>query len=105
MAYDDIDIPLHSMQELETALANIIAEFEGTGGRSESFESAIGSPLGRSDLRSEAQRFEEAWNDKRDTLRDHLTDLKTRTTDTKNAWQDLDRELAAASEVSDGNDG
>lgn len=52
-----------------------------------------------------AQRFEEAWNDKRDTLRDHLADLKTRTTDTKNAWQDLDRELATASEVSDGNDG
>lgn len=105
MAYDDIDIPLHSMQELETALTNIIAEFEGTGGRSESLESAIGSPLGRSELRSEAQRFEEAWNDKRDTLRDHLADLKTRTTETKNAWQDLDRELATASEVSDGNDG
>ncbi|MCT9818889.1 hypothetical protein N3K63_01170 [Microbacterium sp. W1N] len=105
MAYDDIDIPMRSMSDLERAIKDTIAEFEAATGNSEALESAIGSPLGRGTLRAEAQRFEEAWDDKRKTLQEHLADLLERVSGTREAWQDLDRELATASEVQDGNDG
>lgn len=105
MAYDDIDVPMQSMRELEQAITDAIEEFKDATRNSEALESAIGSPLGRSSLRSEAQRFEEAWDDKRKTLEEHLTDLLERVSGTREAWEDLDRELAAASEVQDGNDG
>jgi hypothetical protein len=100
--YDDIDIPMRSMADLERALTDTIAEFESATRNSEALESAIGSPLGRSELRSQAQRFEEAWDDKRDTLREHLADLLERVSGTRQGWADLDRELATATDVSDG---
>ncbi|WP_307221164.1 hypothetical protein [Microbacterium arborescens] len=105
MAYDDIDVPMRTMSDLERALADTIAEFDAATSNSEALESAIGSPLDRSDLRAEAQRFEEAWNDKRQTLRDKLDELLQRVSGTREAWQELDSELANATEVSDGNDG
>jgi hypothetical protein len=105
MAYDDIDIPMSSMSDLERALADTIAEFESATGNSEALEAAIGNPLGRGELRAEAQRFEEAWDDKRDTLREHLQTLLERVQSTREAWQQLDTELANATQVTDGNDG
>ncbi|WAC66710.1 hypothetical protein OVA14_02730 [Agrococcus sp. SL85] len=105
MAYDDIDIPLRSMETLSTALGDIVAEFDDATGRSEALEAAIGTPLGRGGLRDQAQEFEEAWDDKRDTLKAKLERLKERVDDTRTAWEDLDVELATASEVQDGNDG
>ncbi|WP_404311973.1 hypothetical protein LG314_11785 [Agrococcus terreus] len=105
MAYDDIDIPLRSMETLSSALGDIVAEFDDASGRSEALEAAIGSPLGRGGLRDRAQEFEEAWNDKRGTLKAKLERLKERVDDTRTAWEDLDVELATASEVQDGNDG
>lgn len=105
MAYDDIDVPMQSMRDLEQAIADTIAEFEAATSNSEALESAISNPLGRNDLRSEAQRFEEAWDDKRKTLQEHLAELFERVTGTREAWEDLDRELATAGEVTDGNDG
>jgi hypothetical protein len=60
LAYDDIDVPMQSMRDLEHAIADTIAEFEAATSNSEALESAISNPLGRNDLRSEAQRFEEA---------------------------------------------
>ncbi|WP_127820080.1 hypothetical protein [Microbacterium sp. CPCC 204701] len=104
MPYDDIDVPMRSMSDLERALKDTIAEFDAATRNSEALESAIGSPLGRTGLRSQAQRFEEAWNDKRQTLRDHLEELLERVSGTRQAWQDLDRELATAADVGDGRD-
>ncbi|QTV80216.1 hypothetical protein [Microbacterium sp. NIBRBAC000506063] len=105
MAYDDIDIPMATMADLEKAITDAIGEFESATGNSEALEAAIGSPLGRSELRSEAQRFEEAWDDKRETLRRNLEDLLERVSGTRQSWQDLDSELATAMEAEDGNDG
>lgn len=51
LAYDDIDVPMRTMSDLERALADTIAEFDAATSNSEALESAIGSPLGRSDLR------------------------------------------------------
>ncbi|ALX66267.1 hypothetical protein [Microbacterium sp. XT11] len=105
MAYHDIDIPIESMQELERAIKDTIAEFESATKNSEALESAIGSPLGRSELRSQAERFESAWDDKRDTLKGHLVDLLERVSGTRQSWSELDEELTTAQEVSDGRDG
>lgn len=105
MAYDDIDIPLRSMESLASALKDIVAEFDDASGRSEDLEDAIGRPLGRSGLRDEAKRFEDAWDDKRDTLKAKLERLHERVEDTKNAWEELDVELSTATEAQDGNDG
>ncbi|MFT4156850.1 MAG: hypothetical protein QM630_02820 [Microbacterium sp.] len=103
MAYDDIDIPIESMLELEKAVKDTIAEFESARTNSDALANAIGSPLGRSDLRAQAERFESAWDDKRTTLKGHLEDLLERVSGTRQSWEDLDRELQASLEPAEGN--
>lgn len=41
MAYDDIDIPMRSVRDLEQALTDTIAELEDAPGNSEAVKSAV----------------------------------------------------------------
>lgn len=91
----DINIPMSELEQLNSSLKNIIAEFEGAGSRSNALEEWIGSPHGESQLRHEVDRFEGAWNDKRDTLKDKLKDVQERVEGVADAWSDFDKEAAA----------
>ncbi|MFS2243116.1 hypothetical protein [Microbacterium sp. OR16] len=90
----DINIPMSKLEQLNTSLTNIISEFENAGSRGDALESAIGSPHGESALRNEVDRFESAWNDKRDTLKEKLESAKERVVDFVQAWTDFDLEAA-----------
>lgn len=90
----DINIPMSQLENLNTSLSNIIAEFEDAGSRSDALESAIGAPHGETALRSEVSRFESDWNDKRDTLKDKLVSAQERVVDFVGAWTDFDLEAA-----------
>lgn len=103
MAYDDVGIPFESMKELETAVRDAISEFDSARNNSDALQQAIGTPFGRTELRSEVDRFEGAWDDKRETLKRKLEELLERVAGTASAWEELDAELSAAVDVRDGN--
>ncbi|MGA7147637.1 MAG: hypothetical protein WBX17_04005 [Microbacterium sp.] len=92
----DINIPMSDLEELNTSLKNIIDEFEKAGGRSGELEAAIGRPHGESALRDEVDRFESAWNDKRDTLKDDLKSVQESVHGVAQAWTDFDSEAATS---------
>lgn len=95
---NDVDIPLESMQELSDALALVISEYKDAADRTDTLLDAIDEPLGDSRLRYAAEGFEEKWNDKRDTQRGNLEEMKKRLDESREAWEQLDRELAQAIE-------
>lgn len=97
---DDIAIPLDSMAELSSALGSIISEYESAGDKTAALEAAIGSPHQDRRLATAAGEFEAAWNDKRETQRRHLEEMKKRIDETKAAWEELDVELASAAKES-----
>lgn len=98
---DDVDIPFESMQALVNSLNQIINEFDAADSRNAQLLAAIDTPQGRTDLRDAAEDFEARWDDKRETLRRKLEDLKVRVDDTQNAWTELDIELAQMQESSE----
>ena len=91
---DEVDIPLESMQALSDALADIIAEFAAAGKRTSDLVGAIGEPQGSRALARAAEKFESDWDDKRETQRRNLVEMKKRIDDTREAWMELDSELA-----------
>lgn len=95
---DDVAIPLDSMAELSAALKRIIREYETAGEKTAALEGAIGSPHRDHALARAAAEFEKAWDDKRETQRRHLEEMKKRIDDSRSAWHDLDVELASAAE-------
>jgi hypothetical protein len=79
---------------------DIIAEFDeaGAAGRTGRLIDAIDEPLGDSRLARAAEEFESAWDDKRETLRRDLEEMKKRIDDARDGWLDADRELAKSLE-------
>jgi len=94
----DVDIPLESMQSLSDSLARIIAEYEDAGSRTGRLVEAIGSPQGDRRLARAAEKFESDWDDKRETQRRNLEEMKKRLDETRQAWEELDLELQKAVE-------
>ena len=99
---DEVLIPLASMAQLDQALKDIVIEFEDAGSRTDSLLDAIGRPFGRGGLRDAADQCEGAWDDKRETLKGHLVDLQEQVAAVKDAWEELDRELASSLEQNGG---
>lgn len=97
----DINIPMSDLERLNSSLKNIVDEFEHAGSRSNALESAIGSPHGEDSLRNEVDRFEDAWNDKRDTLKEDVQSVLERVQDFVKAWTDFDLEAAANLDTSE----
>jgi hypothetical protein len=82
------------MSQLDSALKDIILEFEEAGSSTRALLDAIGRPFGRSELRDQADEFEGAWDDKRETLKGHLVKLQEQVTGVRKGWADFDRDLA-----------
>ncbi|MFV0405561.1 MAG: hypothetical protein ACK5LN_01855 [Propioniciclava sp.] len=97
---DGVNIPLESMSELSESLRIIIEEFDeaGAGSRTGSLVDAIGRPMGYARLQSAADAFESAWDDKRETLRRDLEEMKKRIDDAREGWHEADLELARSLE-------
>lgn len=95
---DGVEIPLESMSALSDALGVIIAEFEDAGARNGVLVSAIGSPVGDSRLSRAAEAFEADWDDKRETQRGNLEEMKKRLDDAHEGWVQADLELAQSME-------
>ena len=93
---DDVEIPYEVLNELNGSLKRIVVEFENASDRSNSLEAAIGSPLGRGELRSAADRFEAAWNNKRDTLKESVQSIQEHVEAVGQAWKDWDAEASAS---------
>jgi hypothetical protein len=99
---DGVDIPLGSMLELSNALRDIIAEFEDAGSRTGELVDAIDRPRGDRRLARAAEDFESEWDDKRETQRRNLEEMKKRIDDTRDGWLEADRELAKSLEAAEG---
>lgn len=99
---DGVDIPLESMRQLSDALGDIISEFEDAGARTGELVDAIGSPQGDSKLSRAAQDFESEWDDKRETQRRNLEEMKKRIDDARDGWAEADLELARSLEAAEG---
>lgn len=95
---DGVEIPLDSMQALSDALHEIIAEFEEAGSRTSDLVGAIGNPQGDSRLARAAEDFESEWDDKRETQRRNLEEMKKRLDDAREGWEQADLELAQSME-------
>lgn len=94
----DVDIPFESMQTLVDSLDLIITEFGDAEARTGPLLDAINTPQGDSELRDAAEDFEARWDDKRETLRRKLEDIRARVDETKIAWEELDTELGQMQE-------
>jgi hypothetical protein len=86
------------MSQLNQALKDIVVEFDEAGSNTRTLLEAIGRPFGRGELREEADEFEGAWDDKRETLKGHLVKLQEQVEGVRNGWADFDRDLAAEME-------
>ena len=95
----DVEIPYEVLNELNGSLKQIIVEFDKAGSRTNSLESAIGRPLGRGALRDQVDRFEGAWNDKRETLKQDIAELQQHVEDVGKGWKDWDKEAALSLSV------
>ncbi|MFE6734120.1 hypothetical protein [Microbacterium sp. NPDC057650] len=89
------------MSEISDALGQIMSEFADAGTRTAALRDAIGHPLDRTSLSSAAHDFESKWDDKRETQRRNLEKMKQHIDDSRNAWKDLDEELAKSLEQSE----
>ncbi|WP_127818675.1 hypothetical protein [Microbacterium sp. CPCC 204701] len=98
---DGVEIPLRSMKALSDALTEIIAEFAAAESRTGALVEAIGSPHGDSRLARAAEDFESEWNDKRETQRRNLEEMKKRIDDAHEGWVQADLELAQSIEGSE----
>ncbi len=74
-ASDGVEIPYDELNRLSSSLKQIATEFQEAGSRSDQIIDAVGTPLGRSGLRSQVDRFEGRWDDKRETLRQKVEEL------------------------------
>lgn len=101
MAGDGVDIPLESMAELSEALGAIIAEYKNASSRTGQLTDAISRPQGRGSLQSAAEDFEAKWDDKRETQRRHLEEMKKRLDEARENWAEADAELAKSMESAD----
>ena len=72
----DIYITLDTLRTTSTQLKEIVDEFENAVSSSEALESDIGRPFGRSELKDQAEDFEERWDIQRDKLKDGLSDVR-----------------------------
>ena len=96
---DGVEIPLESMQELTDALQAIIAEFDEADTHTDKLLGAIGCPQGDSRLQNAAEDFESEWNDKRETQRRNLEEMKKRVDDARDGWIEADKEIAKTMEA------
>ena len=99
---DGVQIPYEVLNELNGSLKQIMVEFQEAGARTSDLETAIGTPLGRSGLRDQADRFESAWNDKRETLRQDMEEVQKRVEEVGKAWVDWDEEAGKQLSVDPG---
>ena len=99
---DGVEIPYELLNELNGSLKRIAVEFDRAGARSGALESAIGTPCGRSGLRTAADRFESEWDDKRETLKQDVLAFQERVDAIGRAWRDWDREAGASLDVDAG---
>lgn len=97
----DINIPMSDLERLNTTLGNVITDFEKARSRGDALEAAVGSPHGEGALRSEIDRFESDWDDKRETLRQKLEDAKQRLVDFVTAWSDFDLDAAKSMDTTE----
>lgn len=90
----DIDIPMSELESLDRALRSIITEFDNAGDRADQLQEWIGTPHGESSLRNEVDRFEGAWDDKRDTLKEDVVAVQEQVAAVAKAWADFDSDAA-----------
>ena len=95
----DINIPLEKLESLGRSLQQIIDEFEAARSRGDALEAAIGAPHGETALRSEIERFEGAWDDKRETLKEALQGILERVEGVGSGWVDFDIQSASDLEL------
>ena len=96
LKYDDLDA-------LQTALKNIVAEFEAAGSRRDDLAEAVGRPYGEDALRDAADDFEGRWDDKRKTLMDNCKKVAEHLEGVIKGFKDFDVEAAKKSENNGGN--
>lgn len=99
---DGVEIPYELLNELNGSLKRIAVEFDSAGSRSGALESAIGTPCDRTALRDAVDRFESAWDDKRDTLKADVLAFQERVDAIGRAWRDWDVEAGASLSVDAG---
>jgi hypothetical protein len=97
----DVEIPYEVLNELNGSLKQIMVEFENAKNRSDALESAIGSPLGRNSLRSQANTFEDQWDDKRQTLAEDIADVQKHVQAVGEGWVNWDLEASQQLELDD----
>lgn len=69
----DFYVSIGELRAVSSGLRSIASEFENAVSNSDALEAAIGSPFGRSELRSKAGDIESRWDIKRGKLAEELT--------------------------------
>lgn len=93
-----------NMQDLESVnegLKSAITDFEDVASENKDAQDAVGSPMGRYELRAKVRDFEHDWNDTRKKLSDGLTSLQEKIQGIVDGYHDYDTELSQNLTVED----
>lgn len=90
----DVSIKIETLDQTVKKLDSIIDEFDHAVGNADALEGAIGNPFRRSELRSQADDFEQRWDMKRNDLKDELSDVRDHIKGVVEGFQNWDSETA-----------
>lgn len=90
----DVKINYSTLRGLERKLSQILTELEDASDRTDDLIAAIGTPYGRTELRSKSQEFEERWEDKRAELRESLEKIHEHVETVIEGFEEGDLEMA-----------
>ena len=94
----DVYIKLGELETVMTQLGEIVTEFEDATSNSEDLEADIANPFGQSALRDKAREFEERWDNKRDELKESLSEVRKHVKGVIEGFEDWDSKTAIAME-------
>lgn len=96
---DGIWVRYTELSEVNEQLRSIVQELNDAGSRTDAVQDAIGSPYGRTTLRSRVHDFEGRWDDKRKELSTDIDKVQKHVQGVLDGLRDWDAETASQMDI------
>lgn len=99
MADDGIWVKYDELSRVNDQLKAIVEELEQAASRTGDLEDAVGTPYGKTRLRSRVHDFEGRWDDKRKDLRSEIDKVQQHVQGVLDGLRDWDTDTASQMEI------